>query len=150
SLNIGTSNINNKLYFGQLAVGTYTLKIAAKDAKGKYVDWSKSFTVNASSLKISMTKYPKTIVKGKSFSIEGKVTSNAKITEVAGAIYDSSGKKVQGVSVKPNATSLTIATSNINNRLYFGKLAKGTYTLKIAAKDAKGTYVDWSKSFTVT
>lgn len=45
SLNIQNSNLNNKLTFNKLAVGTYTMKVVATDASGKSVTWSKTFKV---------------------------------------------------------------------------------------------------------
>ncbi len=45
SLNIQTANLNNKLTFNKLAVGTYTMKVIATDTLGKSVTWSKTFKV---------------------------------------------------------------------------------------------------------
>lgn len=45
SLNIQTANLNNKLTFNKLAVGTYTMKVVATDASGNSVTWSKTFKV---------------------------------------------------------------------------------------------------------
>ena len=45
SLNIQKANLNNKLTFNKLAVGTYTMKVVATDASGNSVTWSKTFKV---------------------------------------------------------------------------------------------------------
>lgn len=45
SLNIRYANLNNKLTFNTLAVGTYTMKVVATDASGNSVTWSKTFKV---------------------------------------------------------------------------------------------------------
>ena len=145
SLDLKSSNINNKLKFGSLAIGDYTIKITATDASGKTMSWSSALKIKGpdSTIKISMTAYPTSITKGTKRDVAGTVKSNYKITAVAGAIYDVNGNAVQNVSVKPNKTSFDIKSSDINNKLKFGDLAVGKYTLKIAAKDESGKLVSW-------
>lgn len=45
SMDIRTANLNNKLAFNKLAVGTYTMKVVATDTSGNSVTWSKTFKV---------------------------------------------------------------------------------------------------------
>ncbi|MBE6915877.1 MAG: hypothetical protein E7471_04510 [Ruminococcaceae bacterium] len=158
SMDIRYSKINNNLVFGNLSAGNYTLKVVAKDAYGKEKTWSTSFTVKApasvsknpdSTLKIELTSYPTSIAKGKSYGLRGSVTSNYKISWVKGYILNSSGKIVQDTLDTPNATSMDIRYAKVNDNLLFNKLAKGTYTLKVVARDTYGKEVTWSKQFKV-
>lgn len=147
---IKNMNANSKLSFGKLGAGTYTLKFSATNSKGT-TNWEKKFTVQAtpSSLKVNLTSYPTSLAKGKSYGLRGSVTSNYNITSVKGYIINSKGTTVQSSSDTPNAKSMDIRYSNVNNRLIFNKLAKGTYTLKVVAKDSSGKSHTWSKKFTV-
>ena len=158
SMDIRYSKINNNLVFGNLSAGNYTLKVVAKDAYGKEKTWSTSFTVKApasvsknpnSTLKVELTSYPTSIAKGKSYGLRGSVTSNYKISWVKGYILNSNGKIVQDTLDTPNATSMDIRYAKVNNNLLFNKLAKGTYTLKVVARDTYGKEVTWSKQFKV-
>ncbi len=79
-----------------------------------------------------------TINKGKSLEIIGTVSANGLTTTVNGYIKDASGKVLQSASATTSST-LTIKNSSIDNNLVFGKLAVGTYTLYITAKNSKGT-----------
>lgn len=45
SMDIKTANLNDKLTFNKLSVGTYTMKVVATDSLGKSVTWSKTFKV---------------------------------------------------------------------------------------------------------
>jgi len=148
SFNIKNGNVNQKLVFGKLASGNYTLKIEATNSAGK-TTITKNFSV-ISKPKVSITTAPSTIKKGKSFGLRGtiKADSNAKITAVKSYIVDSKGKTVQSASDKANTTSFNVKNGNINQKLYFGKLAKGTYTLKIEATNMAGT-TTYTKKFTV-
>ena len=158
--NIRYMNANNNINFSKLGGGTYTLKISAKNSAGT-TNWEKGFTVKGksapsstvtqprSTLTVNLTSYPTSIAKGKSYGLRGSVTSNYKITSVKGYIINSSGKTVQSTTDTPNATSMDIRYSNVNNNLIFNKLAKGTYTLKVVAYDAYGASNTWQRNFTV-
>ncbi len=148
SFNIKNGNVNQKLKFGSLANGSYTLKIAATNDSGT-TTISKSFVV-ASKPKISMTTVPSSIKKGKSFGLRGTITSasNAKITSVKSYIINSKGKTVQSASDTVSTKSFSVKSGNINQKLYFGNLGKGKYTLKITATNAVGT-TTYKKEFTV-
>ena len=80
------------------------------------------------------------LTKGKSFSLTGTINGTAKITSVTAGVYDSlTGKAVLGpVTVTPNATSLDINKSDINNKLKFANLAVGTYVYKVKATLSTG------------
>ncbi|MBR5799236.1 MAG: hypothetical protein IKY23_04150 [Lachnospiraceae bacterium] len=148
SFDIKNGNVNKKLSFGSLANGSYTLKIAATNASGT-TTVTKSFVV-ASKPKISITTAPSSIKKGKSFGLRGTITSadNAKITSVKSYIVNSKGKTVQSASDTISTKSFSVKSGNINQKLYFGKLGKGKYTLKITATNAVGT-TTYKKEFTV-
>lgn len=110
-----------------------------------YVDVSKinynGSTVSqpaASTLNLSVTSYPTRIKLGTAWGMRGSVTSNYKITRVDGAIYNAGGQKVMSSVDYPNATSMDIRYSQVNNALIFNNLPVGTYRLKISAADASG------------
>lgn len=100
-------------------------------------------------VKINMTRVPSSIKKGNSFTIDGTISSGNKITKVTGSIINSSGKSVQYISYNPNSTSVRVKNSKLDNNLRFGSLAKGTYTLKIVAKDSSGKSDTYSHKFSV-
>ncbi len=145
-VNLKSSKINSKLKFGSLAAGSYKLQISAKNASSKTVTSSVSFTVSKD-LTISLDSIG-TISKGSACNIVGTVSSYYKITKVTGEILSGSTVK-QSVTITPNTTSVNLKSSKINSNLKFGKLAKGTYTLKITATDANKKTVTKSITFKV-
>ncbi len=106
-------------------------------------------TKQASTLKISLTKYPNQHTQGNNFGLRGSVSSNYKITSVKGAVVNSKGKTVLSSNDKPNAKSMDVQKSDLNNSLTFNTLSPGKYTLKVVVVDAYGKKVEESKSFTV-
>lgn len=103
----------------------------------------------ASSLGISVTSHPTRIKLGTAWGMRGSVTSNYKITRVDGAIYNAGGQKVMSSVDYPNATSMDIRYSQVNNALIFNNLPVGTYRLKISAADASGKTQNWEVGFEV-
>ena len=135
------SGVDAYIKFGSLAVGTYKFKVVAKDASGtsKTLVNNSFKVVTPSTLKIASGNYnPGTLIKGSSYSINGKITSNYKITSVTVGIYNSDGTATSGVkTVSPNATSYDI--SGVDASIKFGSLAVGTYKFKVTATDASGS-----------
>ena len=83
------------------------------------------------------------------YGLRGSINANGSSTEVRGYILNSKGKTVQSSKVQnTTSSSLDIRYSNVNNQLCFDKLSKGTYTLKITAKNSSGT-TTVTKKFTV-
>ncbi len=148
SFDIRYSNVNNQLCFDKLSEGTYTLKITAKNKKGT-ANFEEKFTVTGKKPIINLTSYPSSIKKGSIYGLRGSINANGSSTEVRGYIINSKGKTVQS-STKQSTTSssFNIRYSNVNNQLCFDKLSKGTYTLKITAKNLSGT-TTVTKKFTV-
>ncbi len=158
------SNVNAKTFnvadadadvnFGSLPAGTYTYRIAVKDANGKsaYV-LKKAFSVTAgSSFSIAGAAYPASLKQGQSFSISGTVTSAVELkTVTVGVVSDATGKWVDTATyaASPNAKTFDVAAAD--PYIVFGSLPAGSYTYRIAVKDANGTsaYV-LKKAFTVT
>lgn len=103
----------------------------------------------ASSLGISVTSHPTRIKLGTAWGMRGSVTSNYKITRVDGAIYNAGGQKVMSSVDYPNATSMDIRYSQVNNALIFNNLPVGSYRLKISAADASGKTQNWEVGFEV-
>ena len=155
SMNIQTANLNNKLKFGELSAGSYSLVVTAVDASGAAKKITKNFTVvsqptkTTSTLAIILDKYPVSISEGSSYGLRGSVKSNYNISLVKGYIINSNGSTVQSSTDKPNSESMDIQYANLNNNLRFGKLSAGNYTMKIEAYDTSGRVVTASKSFTV-
>ncbi|MBR5348832.1 MAG: C39 family peptidase [Lachnospiraceae bacterium] len=151
SIDLKSSDINTKLSFGKLVAGNYTLQVTATDAK-KSVSSSYSFSVKnpdpASTLSISLGMDSTTITTGSSCNVTGTVSSNYTISTITGVFINSSGTKVQTVTINPNKSSVDLKSSDINSKLAFGILSAGNYTLQITATDAKKS-VSSSKSFTI-
>lgn len=97
--------------------------------------------ISISTLAIGSGKYdPGSLVKGKSYSISGKITSNYKIKSVTVGIYKTNGTATAQVkTVKPNAKSYDI--KKVDSKIKFGSLAVGTYNFVVKATDASGSTV---------
>ena len=145
------SKLDAKVKFGALSAGTYTYKVVAQDSEQTSTLVSRQFEVvkkaSTSSLKIASYNYPKTLKKGKGFTIKGKIKSNKKITSVKVQVLDSNGKTVLSASAKPKAKSYQV--KKLDKKIKFGKLKKGTYTYRVIAKDSVQTLTLVSRTFTV-
>ncbi len=99
----------------------------------------KKYENKTSNLKIGSGNYdPCSLVKGKSYSIKGKITSSYKITSVTVGVYKTNGTATSYVkTVKPNAKSYDI--NKVDSSIKFGSLAVGTYDFVVKATDASGT-----------
>ena len=147
--------IDCALLFNKLSVGTYYYVVDATDASGKKLNVVKNkFTVqkDASTLKISGNAAITSLIKGKSWTCNGTISSNYKITQVYGAILKSDGvTQAYKKTVKPNAKSFKLAGSAIDKALLFNKLSEGTYYYVVDATDASGKKLNVVKNkFTVT
>ena len=154
-LDVKTAALNKSLVFGKLPVGNYSLCVEAVDTSGQTVRVNKNFSVyeeqkkDASTLSINLERYPVSINLGSSYSVRGNVSSNYTISKVRGYIYDSNGSVVQSTTDTPNSTYMEIRPANLNQKLIFGKLSSGNYTMKVEAVDASGKVVTATKNFTV-
>lgn len=104
--------------------------------------WSKLESLygkSVSTLSIASGQYnPGSLVKGKSYSLSGKISSNYKITSVTVGVYKTNGTATAQVkTVKPNAKSYDI--KSVDKYIKFGSLAAGTYDFIVKATDASGT-----------
>jgi flagellar hook assembly protein FlgD len=145
------SKLDARIKFGALSAGTYTYKVAAQDSEQTSTLVSRQFEVvkksSTSSLKIASYNYPKTLKKGKGFTIKGKIKSNKKISSVKVQVLDSNGKTVLSASAKPKAKSYQV--KKLDKKIKFGKLKKGSYTYRVIAKDSVQTLTLVSRAFTV-
>ena len=167
-LNVNKSDINRKLRFGSLPEGKYSLLIEATDEDGNTASWQQSFTVGdvqngdtdiqipsdsgvvtGTAIYFDMTKYPVEIKRGSSFSLRGTISSSARISTIHGYILDAEGNEVQSTKDTPNSRSVSIKSRNVNKKLAFGKLDKGSYELKIVAVDNDGNIGTWTQAFVV-
>ena len=100
-----------------------------------------------STLNIKSVRAPKKIKQGKTFSIKGIITSSKKITKVKVRILNRKGKKVISSYKKPNAVSFNL--KEIDARIKFDTLKKGTYTYQVIATDTAQTITLVNKQFKV-
>jgi len=107
--------------------------------------WTLKKTYKAAT--ISGATKPGTLKKGSSFTIKGKISSETKITSVTVAVYDTSGDKQIGKTVKPNAKSYSL--SKVDSSIKFGGLSAGVYRYKVTAKNSYGTTTLVNKVFVV-
>ena len=108
---------------------------------------SKTTKNGTSTLRIKSLKAPKTIKKGKGFTIKGTVKSNKKIKKVTVRILDGNGNKVVSVTKKPKSKSYNIR--KLNSKFKFGKLGKGLYSFQVIATDSVQELVLVNKPFVV-
>ncbi len=159
SYTLRNSKIDYAMLFNYLPAGDYTYKVSASDAKGNYKEVSRSFNIRGknqppqskaeSSLAISGVSSIGSIREGKTYPIDGTVTSNYTITNVTGTIYDSNGNTVYTKSVNPNRQSYTLKYSTIDNAMLFNYLPAGNYTYKVSASDNGGGYQENSQGFSI-
>lgn len=83
-----------------------------------------------------------TMNQGKTYALEGKITSTYTLGKVTGKIINSTtGKAVYSKSVNPKAKSYNLKNSVIDNAMLFNKLEPGVYKYELVAVDTKGTSV---------
>ncbi len=95
---------------------------------------------------------PSEIFEGNSFNIKADISVDiGNITKVRGRICDSSGNVLQEALDEPNSDGYSLAQSNIDSNLKFGKLTVGEYLYEIAVwvenKDEEEMVI--SESFSV-
>ena len=148
------NDVDYLLSFSKLKNGSYTYKIVASDDNSSNVVLlNKSFTVTstgqaASTLKITIAKYPDTLDVGEGFSVTGIISSNYNITRIVIGAYKADGTKGFEYIAAPNAKSFDV--NSVDYSLPFSRLAAGSYTYKITASDTESSNVVLlNKSFTV-
>ncbi len=99
---------------------------------------------------ISGAKYPTTIIKGNSFTLEGVVSSKyITVNSLIGQLYNSSGKLVASKTVSVSNNSYSIKNSALDTAIKFGSLAAGTYRLVLIA-DVGTNFVTDSQKISAT
>ena len=117
--------------------GNYWYQVTTSDGKTAYVPSSKMTFVDdlTKDIKITGEKNLSTLKKGKTFSIEGKITSTYNtITKVVVKIYEgekASGTVVDTGSATVNGKSYNLKGSEVDSELLFNKLAAGKYTYAV-------------------
>ena len=143
--------LDAKIKFGTLSTGKYTYSVVATDSKQKRTLVSRRFEVidkpTYSTLKIESYNYPSSIKKGTPFSIKGSISSNKTIKTVTVKVVDSDGKAVLSASANPGTKSFSVR--ELDPKIKFGTLDRGTYTYRVVAKDTLKTLTLVKKSFTV-
>lgn len=91
---------------------------------------------------------PYKIMKGKSFSIRGKIKSDIKLKKVTVRIVDSSGVRVTSATKKLKR-SKTFNLKKVDAKIKFGILEEGTYTYQVIASNAERTETLVNRTFTV-
>lgn len=127
----------------------------AGDTVTFYAVWKKNTssakpaqTDPASTLSIQNAYLPPAKLAAKSaFTIGGTITSNYNISSVTVSVINSkTGKTMFSATAKPNAKSYSLY--KLDSKMSFSKLAAGSYTIKITAKDSKGTKTLVNQGFT--
>ena len=147
--------VDNDIKFGKLEAGSYTYRITAKDGKKSLTLVNKEFKVesspepsSSSNMKITGATYPKELKKGQMFTMKGKITSNYNLKTVTAGVYKTSGEKVTTAS-KSLKNKKSYDVYGLDEKIKFGKLAKGTYYYKVTATDTKKTVTLLNKKFVV-
>ena len=143
--------VDNDIKFGKLEAGSYTYRITAKDGKKSLTLVNKEFKVERSlesNMKITGATYPKELKKGQMFTMKGKITSNYNLKTVTAGVYKTSGEKVTTAS-KSLKDKKSYDVYGLDEKIKFGKLAKGTYYYKVTATDTKKTVTLLNKKFVV-
>lgn len=123
----------------------YKVRMSGGEEGFVYASYVKDFvpTPESSTLQIHMTSSTNfSIIKGNVCPIKGTVRSNYLLTSVSATL---DGREYTP-PVTPNAQSLNLTYSDINNKLIGGKLSVGKHTVVITAKDASGAV----RSVTIT
>ncbi len=136
--------VNSYVKFSDLAEGTYTYKVIAKNAAGQKTLLSESFAVTPAApvsdkLSSSGLSAPKLLIKGRGFSVKGVVSSQtSKIKQLTAGVFDENDKMLTGRSWNPKAKSVDFRWY-VNEYVKFGTLKLGTYTYKVVATNDAGT-----------
>ena len=140
--------IDARVKFGGLAAGSYRYVITATAGSLTQTLIDKPFNVvNNSKLKISSYNYPRSVKKGRPFTIRGKVTSDKKITKVTVQIVDEAGNEKISCTRSPGSKSYNL--KKIDPKIRFGKLPRGTFYYRVIATDQAKTLTLVEKKFVI-
>lgn len=129
-------NNYKKGMIGDTSFGKYRINIAYLEQKGSS---GSVVSQKKPTLYLSGETLPSSVSEGSSFGIRGTITTDSGvITNVYGAITDSSGNTVQSGEYHPNSGSHNLRYS-INNDLIFNRLSPGTYTYLVRASARSGS-----------
>lgn len=99
-------------------------------------------------IKITTNHPAKETAKGESFTADGMVVSDEKITSVSVSVNNAAGAQKQSYSATPNATSF--ALSNANSKIDISSLSSGSYVYWITAKNSSGETDSFKYSFSIS
>lgn len=105
-----------------------------------------------SNILINATSYPTgNLAKGKTYVLEGKISSSVNIKTITGNIINTSTGKASGtITVSVNSSSYSIKNSKLDNGMKFNTLKCGTYYLQYVVTDITGNSKTWtSPNFSV-
>ena len=142
------TNAASKILVNELPVGTtFTATGIYKNTEGNY--WYRVlynnktyylYAKNTTAVEIipdavlTGAKYPTTLIKGNSYTLEGKVSSTySTLTHLTGQVLNSSGKVVGSKQVKVTNNSYSIKNSELDTSIKFGSLVDGKYRLVLLA-----------------
>ena len=142
------ASLDTKVKFGKLSAGTYSYRVIAEDENGTTTLLDQTFTEKDPSGSLKLTSYTKPISLhvGNGFSVQGRVSSGSKLKEVTVGVYTEDGTKVIGCTAHPTINWYYL--ENMDHRIKFGKLKKGTYYYRVTATDQNGTVTLLNAKFT--
>ncbi len=103
--------------------------------------------ISTKNLKITTNHPPVDMAKGESFTAYGMIVSDSKLTNVSVSVNNAAGAQKQVYSTNPGATSFGLSAAN--SKLDLAKLAAGSYTYWITAKDASGDSKSYKFAFNI-
>lgn len=132
------------IMFDRLKVGEYYLRVLCIESNGsqKRVVNKKFKVIGTGKIKLVNPKPSANITLkcGSAYGISGKITSTYPLKKIAAGIINTANqKKVYYKSVKANGKTYNLANSPLDMAMQFDRLPAGTYKIKIAATDSKGT-----------
>lgn len=93
--------------------------------------------------------YPKTLKKGKAFTLSGNVSSTFTIKSLTAYIIDENNKKVIKKTIKPNKYSVDLKL--VDDSIKFGTLPVGKYIYRVKITDSTNAHITViEKNFSVT
>ncbi len=142
---IKSHKIDNEMSLGKLNPGNYYFEIKVTDTNYRTLTKRIGFTIDY--INIDFAGFSHALTAGKSYGIPGTITSYANISKIEARVtdtyfntakYNNNGKAASYSVNNVNATSYSIAGSNIDKNISMGRLNKGSYYFEVKVTDVYG------------